>query len=142
MTIRQITARGIVSGVATGPALISAKAFSFLGDVDIKTGEVVNAESPIRGQSVKGRVLVVPDTVGSAGSWRFLYQLHVHGTSPAAIVSQNLPDSSLVQGAILAGVPMVCSPEVDAVESIKPFDVVTVNGSAGCLTVEPSNGSG
>jgi uncharacterized protein len=133
MTERTIPARGIVPGEAVGPALVSPTAFSFLGDVDIRSGDVVNTESPIRGQSVAGKVLVVPDTVGSAGSWRFLYQLFVHHTHPVAIVSQRLPDSSLVQGAILADIPVVCEPDVDMLVVIGNGDVVHVDGTLGRL---------
>lgn len=133
MTERTISARGIVPGTAVGPALVSPVPFSFLGDVDIRTGDIVNTESPIRGRSVTGKVLVVPDTVGSAGSWRFLYQLFVHHTHPVAIVSQRLPDSSLVQGAILADIPVVCEPDVDVLAVIGNGDVVHVDGTRGRL---------
>ena len=36
----EIAARGIVIGKASGPALVSAEAVSFLGDVDIRSGRV------------------------------------------------------------------------------------------------------
>ena len=38
--------RGIVSGSARGPALISRTPLSFLGDVDIRTGDVTGDQSP------------------------------------------------------------------------------------------------
>jgi predicted aconitase with swiveling domain len=138
MTGRTVAARGIVPGRASGHALVSAKAFSFLGDVDIRTGRVVNAESPIQGRSVKDMVLIVPDTVGSAGSWRFLYQLFVHHTAPVAIVSQHLPDSSLVQGAILAKVPVLCEPDTDILAAVPDGAVVRVDGEGGLIHIDES----
>jgi hypothetical protein len=119
--VTEIRARGIVRGVAAGPALVSGEGISFLGDLDIKTGEVVNRTHSLAGQSVAGRVLVLPHSVGSAGAWRFLYQLFVHRTQPLAIVQLALPDSSLVQGAILAG--------------IRTGDHVEVDGTAGVVRV-------
>jgi predicted aconitase with swiveling domain len=136
-TAQEFRARGIVHGVASGPALVSPQAISFLGDIDIRTGEVVGAIAAIRGSSVAGRVVVIPHSVGSAGAWRFLYQLSVHGTAPVAIVQQALPDSSLVQGAILAKVPIVCEPEADLFAVIEPGDQVEVDGTRGVVRVTP-----
>jgi predicted aconitase with swiveling domain len=134
--IQEIAARGIVRGVARGPALVSSEPLSFLGDLDIRTGNVVSRASPLFGRSVAGRVLVIPRSVGSAGAWRFLYQMHVHNTHPVAIVCVALPEPSLVQGAILAHVPVVTAPEEDSLELIHTDDLVTVNGTAGLIMVE------
>ena len=109
--VREIRARGIVRGTASGPALVSSEAISFLGDLDIRTGSVVNKRHPLVGVSLKGTVLVMPYTRGSAGAWRFLYQLFKHGNHPVAIVTTGVPDPSVVQGAILAGIPCACAPE-------------------------------
>jgi uncharacterized protein len=136
--IREIAARGIVRGVASGPALVSTHPLSFLGDLDIRTGNVISRESTLYGQSVAGRVLVIPRSIGSAGAWRFLYQLSVHGTQPAAIVCVELPEPSLVQGAILAYVPLVASPAEDVLQLIHPQDLVTVDGTSGRIYVSRS----
>jgi hypothetical protein len=93
VSAREIHARGIVRGTASGPALVSTEPISFLGDLDIRTGSVVNKRHPLLGVSLKGSVLVLPHSIGSAGAWRFLYQLYVHNTNPVAIVQHKLPDS-------------------------------------------------
>ena len=108
---------------------------SFLGDLDIRTGNVVNKRHPLLGVSLKGTVLVLPHSIGSAGAWRFLYQLKVHGTNPVAIVQNKLPDSSLVQGAILAKVPIVCEMDVDILTVIHTGDHVEVDGTAGSVRI-------
>ena len=107
---RRFAARGLVDGRASGPALVSQEAISFLGDVDIRSGRVVGALPSVKGRALGGMVLVMPYTRGSAGAWRFIYQLFKHGHAPAAIISGTLPDPSVVQGAILAGVPIACEP--------------------------------
>jgi predicted aconitase with swiveling domain len=135
MTAREIHARGIVRGNASGPALVSTEAISFLGDLDIRSGKIVNKRHPLVGVSLKGTVLVLPHSIGSAGAWRFLYQLFVHGTHPVAIVQHKLPDSSLVQGAILANIPIVCQPDVDILSVIRNGDLVEVDGSTGLVRV-------
>ena len=133
--VREIHARGIVRGTASGPALVSSEAISFLGDLDIRTGSVVNKRHPLVGVSLKGTVLVLPHSIGSAGAWRFLYQLFVHHTNPVAIVQHKLPDSSLVQGAILAKVPIVCEPDADILTVIRTGDLVEVDGTTGLVRV-------
>ncbi len=135
---REIRGRGIVKGQAEGPALVSRNEVSFLGDLDIRTGEVVGQGASLKGERVGGTVLIMPHTVGSAGVWRFLYQLFVHGTHPAAIITKTLPDSSLVQGAILAKVPVVCEPAEDVLEVIKSGDRVEVDGTEGVIRVTPA----
>ena len=99
--------RGIVKGVALGAALVSNTPFSFLGDVEIRTGKVIGQLSDLYGRNIAGRVLIVPSTRGSAGAWRFIYQLKQHDTHPLAILTEELPDPSVVQGAILSGIPIV-----------------------------------
>ena len=101
------TGQAIVEGTAEGVALITRRPLSFLGDIDIRTGRVVEAASDIAGETLAGQVLVMPDSRGSAGAWRFLYQLHMHGTMPAALVTEAVPDPSVVQGAIMADLPVV-----------------------------------
>jgi uncharacterized protein len=124
-----IPARGIVKGRASGRALVSREPISFLGDLDIATGTVVGRLPSIAGQSLRGRVLLLPATIGSAGAWRFLYQLFKHDTHPVAIVCAELPDPSVVQGAILADIPVVCAP----IDAFTNGELLEVDGTAGII---------
>jgi predicted aconitase with swiveling domain len=127
--------RGIVNGTVTGPALVSRTPFSFLGDVDIRTGNVIGELSDLRGRNIAGRVLIVPATRGSAGAWRFLYQLKQHGTHPIAIVTGELPDASVVQGAILSGVPIVSGLAERIGNVVTDGTLLTVAGDSGVITL-------
>jgi len=124
-----IPARGIVKGVATGPAIVSREPISFLGDLDITTGTIVGQLPSVKGRSLAGKVLVLPATIGSAGAWRFLYQLFKHGTHPVAIVCAELPDPSVVQGAILADIPIVCA----AIDGFSDGELLEVDGTSGVI---------
>lgn len=130
-----IRARGIVDGTASGPALVGLEPISFLGDVDIRSGRIVGDLPSLRGQSVRGRVLVFPYTRGSAGAWRFLYQLFKHGNHPVAMVTKSAPDPSVVQGAILAHIPVVCEPEGSFFARVQNGDVLTVEASSGVASI-------
>ena len=129
----EIAARGIVIGKASGPALLAAEAVSFLGDVDIRSGRVVGDLASVRNASLRGTVLIMPYTRGSAGAWRFLYQLFKHDNHPVAIITNAVPDPSVVQGAILAGIPVACEPE-------SPVEGQITNGQRVEVEVEGTRG--
>ncbi|WP_299618912.1 DUF126 domain-containing protein [Pelagibius sp.] len=130
---REWRGRAIVRGRASGPALPSRTAFSFLGDADIRSGAVVGEMSDLRGQSVTGKVLIVPATRGSAGAWRFLYQLKQHNTHPVAIVTDDLPDPSVVQGAILSEVPIVSGMAKQLAAEVAAGAMLEVDGDEGTV---------
>ncbi len=130
---RTIQGRGIVRGTAAGPALVCREPISFLGDLDITTGTIIGRLPSAAGQSVKGTVLIFPLTMGSAGAWRFLFQLYKHGTHPVALVTREPPDPSVVQGAILANIPMVCEPQEDVIATIANGTPVEVDGGSGVI---------
>ncbi len=130
---RAIKGRGIVRGIAAGPALVSREPISFLGDLDIATGTIVGRLPSVAGKSVKGSVLIFPLTMGSAGAWRFLFQLFKHGTHPVALITREPPDPSVVQGAILANIPIVCEPEEDLIATVASGTPVEVDGTAGII---------
>ena len=132
---KQWAGRGIVRGAARGPVILSRTPLSFLGDIDIRTGNVVGEMSDLRGRSIRGTVLVVPSTRGSAGAWRFLYQLKKHGTHPVAIITDDLPDPSVVQGAILSKVPIVANLAEAISADISDGTAIEVDGETGKVHV-------
>ncbi|MCC7426483.1 MAG: DUF126 domain-containing protein [Alphaproteobacteria bacterium] len=139
---REVFGRGIVRGVAQGEVLVCKEAISFLGDLDIRSGRIVGNLPSAQGKSVKGRVLVFPATIGSAGAWRFLYQLFKHGAAPAALVTREPPDPSVVQGAILAGIPIICEVAEPIEQLLRDGDLVEVDGGRGVLLVAASAAPG
>ncbi|MDG2285126.1 MAG: DUF126 domain-containing protein [Alphaproteobacteria bacterium] len=127
--------RGIVKGVARGAALVSNTPFSFLGDVEIRTGMVIGELSDLKGRNIAGRVLIVPSTRGSAGAWRFIYQLKQHDTHPLAIITEELPDPSVVQGAILSGIPIVAGIADALQDSVGDNMTLEVDGTSGAVEI-------
>jgi uncharacterized protein len=92
----------LLAGPATeATALALTAPISFWGGVDPKTGVIADPRHPENGQQVSGRVLLVPDTVGSSSAAAILLEL-VHGKrAPAAIVLHR-PDAILLLGLIVA----------------------------------------
>ena len=89
----------------------------------------------LKGKRLGGSILVFPGSMGSAGAWRFIYQLFKHGTHPLALIAQTLPDPSVVQGAILAGIPTICEPDENVLKTIENGDWLSVDGEKGTVTV-------
>lgn len=131
MAEQVVKARGMVEGVGRGAALVCRQAFSFLGDVDMDTGEIIAKGHEHEGESIAGRVMISPETKGSSGGCVVLMALAKAGKQPAAIVLEKAADPNIVEGAILAGVPLVCEPAADVVARAVHGMPVTVDGTVG-----------
>ena len=92
----------LLSGPATkAPALALTAPISFWGGVDPKTGVISDSRHPQSGESIAGRVLLVPATVGSSSAAAILLELVHAGLAPAAVVLHE-PDAILLLGLIVA----------------------------------------
>lgn len=97
-----IDAEVLLPGPATrAPALALTAPISFWGGVDPKTGTIADVRHPEFGQSMVGRALLVPVTVGSSSAAAILLELVHAKRAPAAIVLHE-PDAILLLGLIVA----------------------------------------
>ena len=126
-----IQARPIVKGRVEATALVCRNAFSFMGDVDMDTGVIIAKGHEHEGQTIAGKVMIYPETKGSSGGCIVLMTLAKQGKQPAAIVLEKPADPNIVEGAILAGVSMVCEPEEDLIAAVPNGAMVTVDGTTG-----------
>ena len=85
----------------TATALALTAPISFWGGVNPKTGEIADARHPEHGEGISGRVLLVPDTIGSSSAAAILLELVHAKLAPAAIVMHE-PDAILLLGLIVA----------------------------------------
>lgn len=81
-----IPARVILAGEASGHLLRLDGPISFWGDVDPETGRLTDPRSSRHGQSIAGRILVLPATRGSSSSSAIMLELLAWGRAPAALV--------------------------------------------------------
>ena len=123
--IVKLEGRLISSGKAEGIVLKLKDAFSFLGGVDGSTGEL-RVESK---ENVSGRILVFPRGKGSTVGSFTMYDLKVHGVSPAAIVNRTA-ETIVTTGAVISSIPMVDQIDVDLLMN---NDKVFVNGTEGYI---------
>ena len=102
----QIKCHRVASGRASGPALVTGQAISFLGNVNPETGIVVDPAHELFGESIAGKVLVFPGGKGSTVGSYVIYQLKKRGLAPAAMI--NLVSEPIVAvGAVISGIPLV-----------------------------------
>jgi len=127
--------RKVVRGCAEGEAVVCPGSFSFLGDVDLSTGEIIASGNPNRGVCLKGRVLVYNETKGSSGGCVVLITLARRGLAPAALVTVKPADYNLAEGAILAQVPFICEPDGDVLSEISTGQRLRVGADAGTVEV-------
>lgn len=130
----KVKCRTISRGCAEGQVLITRDPISFLGNIDPKTGKVVDANHELFGQSIKGKVLVFPHGKGSTVGSYVIYQLFKNGVAPAAMI--NLESEPIVAvGAIISAIPLVDRLENDPYTFLKDGMSIKVNSSEGYVEV-------
>ncbi|HEY3419893.1 MAG TPA: DUF126 domain-containing protein [Methanomassiliicoccales archaeon] len=122
--------RSISAGEGEGKAVILTEAFSFLGGVDSKTGELTVATGKA-GTSISRKVFIFPKGRGSTvGSYTIL-DLKKHGNQPSAIINEKA-ETIVATGAVMAGVPMVDSLDISL---FRDGDDVFVDGDTGMVSI-------
>jgi uncharacterized protein len=120
-----------------GVALVSRHGFSARYDVDRERGVFSREAHDLHGQSLVGRVLVCDTAKGGiATSWMLLDMVQ-RGVAPLAILFRTT-NPVMVQGAVLAGLPMLHRLAPDPIETIRTGDTVEVDPAAGTVRVRRS----
>jgi predicted aconitase with swiveling domain len=102
----EIKCHKVAGGCARGPALVTKDAISFLGNVDARTGMVVDPAHELFGQCIAGKVLIFPGGKGSTVGSYVIYQLKKRDLAPVAMI--NIRSEPIVAvGAIISGIPLV-----------------------------------
>lgn len=91
----------ILKGQSSGEVLSSNEGLSFWGGVDAASGHVIDAHHPWHGQSLAGKVVMMPTSRGSCTGSGVLLELILSGNAPAALVFSGAEDI-LTLGAMIA----------------------------------------
>ena len=89
------------AGVAQGAVLLLDEPLSFWGAFDPRQGIIIDVHHPQRGQSVKGKILMMRESRGSGSASGGLAEAIRLGTGPAGIILIE-PDINLAIGAQVA----------------------------------------
>ncbi len=129
-----IKGRGISTGKASGPLLVSPQPISFLSGVDPDSGIIVEKGHPLQGQSITGKVLVFPYGKGSTVGSYVLYALSRNGHAPSALVNAEA-EAIIATGAIISEIPMIDRIDVP-ITRLRNGTRVTVDGGSGEMEYE------
>ncbi|MCX8153290.1 MAG: DUF126 domain-containing protein [Candidatus Bathyarchaeota archaeon] len=112
----EMKGRVIFKGKAEGEALVTTQPISFYGGVDPNTGEVIDKDHELRGQSVKGKILVFPTGKGSTVGSYTLYRMKKNGTAPSGIINQEC-ETIVAVGAIISEIPCVDKIDISKIKT-------------------------
>ncbi len=101
MTAVALQAEVLLPGVAKGAILKLDRPISFWGGVDPETGRITDPRHPQHEQTVGGRILVIPETIGSSSGSAVMLELIARGLGPAAVILGK-PDAILILGVVVA----------------------------------------
>lgn len=119
----------------SGQALVMTAPISFWGGIDPKSGRVADVRHPQHGETIAGKVLFLPGTIGSSSASAVLLELVHAGCAPAAIVVHE-PDAILLLGLIVARemgwqTPVAVRLDKEGFETFRDHEVtVTAEGFA------------
>lgn len=130
----EIKAHTVSAGKAEGEAIVYNGAFSFLGDLDPKTGKCPAPRHKLEGETLAGKVFVFTTGKGSSGGDFAAWAAKENGNAPSAIIC--LESEPVLSGSVIATkIPAVDHPEKNVVELIKTGDYVKVDATAGIIEV-------
>ena len=102
-----INCKKIVGGKAEGLALISNKPLNMLSMLDTKTGHIKDKDHDLFNQTLKNRILIFPNCIGSSVGAYIFYSLKINGVNPKAIICTNKCDIITASGCAISDIPLV-----------------------------------
>ncbi|MCL1588454.1 MAG: DUF126 domain-containing protein [Actinomycetia bacterium] len=120
----------VVSGSASGPALVLDEPLSLWGGLDALTGIIIDQRHPQRGVCLSGTVVFMQSGRGSSSASSVLAEAVRLGTAPAAFVLRE-PDEILALGSFVAEeiyglVTPVVITDPDSTFSVSTGDLVRI----------------
>jgi predicted aconitase with swiveling domain len=121
-------------GYGEGKAIVYNGTFSWVGDLDLKTGTVQVPGHPLEGQTLVGKVFVCVTGHGGTGGPYFSYNAKKAGFTPEAMICVEA-EPIIALAAMAADIPMVDKLEKNPLELIKTGDYVKVDATNGVVEV-------
>lgn len=119
----------------TGKALVMREGFSPRYDLDRWTGIISRIGHSAEGESIQDRILIIPTTKGGvAGGWAF-FDLLKKGIAPKALIFGKL-NPVMVQGAVLARMPIMEGWDQNLLELVKTGDLVELDPLTRTITTD------
>ena len=103
----KINCKKIVGGKAEGLTLLSNKPLNMLSMLDTKFGLIKDKDHDLFNQTLKNRILIFPNCIGSSVGAYVFYSLKINGVSPIAIICTNKCDIITASGCAISDIPLV-----------------------------------
>ncbi len=117
-----------------GEAIVSRHGFSARYDLDRERGVFSREAHDLFGESLVGKVLVCDTAKGGIATSWMLLDMATRDVAPLAILFRTT-NPVMVQGAVLAGLPMLHRLSPDPIETIRTGDRLEVDPAAGTVRV-------
>ena len=135
MILKGLGLRSLQNITLEGEALVTSSPITFLGFVNKETGEIVEKEHELYGQTIKDKIFVFPRGIGSTVAPYVLINLKRNNAAPLAIINRE-SDSGTVAGASASRIPMVYRLDADPVTTIKNGQKLRMKIENGNATIE------
>lgn len=126
--------RPVYDGRAEGIALCCPDSITGWCGVDPQTGTIIENGHIHRGESIKDRIVLLPNGKGSVGWSCHFTAVKVVGNAPAGWVLRKV-DTRIGVATVTMGIPAVCDFDRDPFDVIRDGDFIRMDGSAGIVEV-------
>jgi predicted aconitase with swiveling domain len=126
--------RKVVGGSAEGEALVTKQNLAGWGGLNPMDGTIIETRHELKGQSIKGKVLVLPGIKGSSGSSTRFHIARLAGAAPKAMIFNEMTTKTALC-VVVTHAPAVTDLDRDPLEVIATGDWVRVDGDKGIVEV-------
>lgn len=117
----KIHGRIISKGSVCGNLIISRDPISFFGMINKNNGLIIDKKHDLYNKSIKNKILLFPYGCGSTVGSYILYQMKKNNVSPLGIINIKC-ETIIAIGAIMSGIPLIDSLEIDPYSILKDGD--------------------
>lgn len=103
----EIKCRKIVGGKAKGQVLITTQPLNMLSMIDNVSGLIKDENHELFKKTLKNRILIFPNSVGSSVGAYVFYSLKENGVNPLAIICTHKCDTITASGCAISDIPLV-----------------------------------
>ena len=137
MEIIEISGRGVIPGIVEGEALVCPESITGWGGIDPETGIIKEYDNINKGQSIKGKILVLSGSKGSNGWSCYFGAARVAGAAPKGGLFSPIDSSSGVASAVM-NIPTIVDFEKgqNPCQLIENGDWVKINGTTGKVEIQ------
>ena len=131
-----LQARGAKGPAVEGYALVCPDSILGWNGLDVRTGEIIEEGHIHKGESIKGKILVMPCSRGSIAWSDYFDDCNRNGVGPIGFVFTKM-DSKCGPAVFVTQIPCVADfPEgVDPCSVIRDGDLLRVDGNAGTVEI-------